>query len=146
MLSFLLLYNITIERYTSKEFYSVMIDISAFKKSTVGYGQYLAYKTTINDNTDIDTMQTGAVNVQFGIGSTASIGSVIVKTPIGLIDFHVVKADTLFLLCFTDIDRLRVYYNNIINTLISLIFPTPGEGNKLIILLIVRRFKHPFLI
>ena len=79
MLSFLLLYNITIERYTSKEFYSVMIDISAFKKSTVGYGQYLAYKTTINVNTDIDTMQTGAVNVQFGIGSTASIGSVIVK-------------------------------------------------------------------
>jgi len=123
-----------------------MIDISAFKKSTVGYGQYLAYKTTINDNTDIDTMQTGAVNVQFGIGSTASIGSVIVKTPIGLIDFHVVKADTPFLLCFINIDRLRVYYNNIINTLISLIFPTPGEGNKLIILLIVRRFKHPFLI
>ena len=91
-------------------------------------------------------MQTGAVNVQFGIGSTASIGSVIVKTPIGLIDFHVVKADTLFLLCFTDIDRLRVYYNNITDTLIGPVFPTPGEGNKLITLPIVRRFGHPFLI
>ena len=146
MLSFLLLYNITIERYTSKEFYGVMIDISAFKKSIISYGQYLAYKTIINDNTDIDTMQTGAVNVQFGIGSTASIGSVIVKTPIGLIDFHVVKADTLFLLCFTDIDRLRVYYNNITDTLIGPVFPTPGEGNKLITLPIVRRFGHPFLI
>jgi len=31
-----------------------MIDISAFKKSTAGYGQYLVYKTIINDNTDID--------------------------------------------------------------------------------------------
>ena len=40
----------------SKEFYSVIIDISAFKKSTVGYGQYLAYKNTITDNTDIDTI------------------------------------------------------------------------------------------
>ena len=28
---------ITIERYTPKEFYSVMIDIGAFKKSTAGY-------------------------------------------------------------------------------------------------------------
>jgi len=29
---------ITIERYTPKEFYGVMIDIGASKKSTVGYG------------------------------------------------------------------------------------------------------------
>jgi hypothetical protein len=40
-----------------------MIDIGASKKSTVGYGQYLAYKNTITDNTDIDTMQIGAINV-----------------------------------------------------------------------------------
>ena len=54
---------ITIERYTPKEFYSVIIDIGASKKSTVGYRQYLVYKTTVNNNTDIDTMQAGAVNV-----------------------------------------------------------------------------------
>jgi hypothetical protein len=40
-----------------------MIDISASKKSTVGYGQYFVYKTTINDNMDINIMQTRAVNV-----------------------------------------------------------------------------------
>ena len=45
---------IIIERYTFKEFYSVMINISAFKKSITDYGQYLAYKTIINDNIDID--------------------------------------------------------------------------------------------
>ena len=28
---------ITIEHYTSKEFYSVIINIGAFKKSTIGY-------------------------------------------------------------------------------------------------------------
>ena len=54
---------ITIERYTPKEFYGVIIDTNAFKKSTAGYGQYFAYKTTINDNMDIDITQTGAVNV-----------------------------------------------------------------------------------
>ena len=47
---------ITIERYTPKEFYSVIINIGASKKSTVGYGQYLIYKTTVNNNTDIDTI------------------------------------------------------------------------------------------
>jgi hypothetical protein len=40
----------------SKEFYSVIINISAFKKSIIGYKQYLAYKNTIVDNTDINTM------------------------------------------------------------------------------------------
>ena len=47
---------VTIERYTPKEFYGVIIDIGASKKSTAGYGQYLAYKTTVNNNTDINTI------------------------------------------------------------------------------------------
>ena len=45
---------ITIERYTPKEFYGVIINISTFKKSTIGYRQYLIYKTTINNNMDIN--------------------------------------------------------------------------------------------
>ena len=60
----------------------------------------------MDDNTDINITQTGAVNVQFGISSTVSIRSVAVKTLIRLVDFYIVKADTPFLLCFTDIDRL----------------------------------------
>jgi hypothetical protein len=40
----------------SKEFYDVIINISAFKKSTIGYRQYLTYKNTIIDNTNINTM------------------------------------------------------------------------------------------
>ena len=40
-----------------------MINTGAFKKSTAGYRQYLAYKATINNNIDINIMQTRAVNV-----------------------------------------------------------------------------------
>ncbi len=80
-------------------------------------------------------MQTRAINIQFGISLTALIGSVIVKTPIGLVDFHVVKANTPFLLCLTDIDRLQVYYNNTIDTLIG---PATAPGNKHITLPIIR--------
>ena len=53
---------ITTERYTPKEFYGIMIDTGASKKSTTGYRQYLAYKA-INNNADINITQTGAVNV-----------------------------------------------------------------------------------
>jgi hypothetical protein len=40
----------------SKEFYSVIIDISAFKKFIIGYKQYLVYKNTIINNIDINTI------------------------------------------------------------------------------------------
>src|ERR1700722_9998770 len=110
---------ITTKHYTPKEFYSIIINIGASKKSTAGYKQYLIYITTANSNIDINTTQTGAINVQFGISLTALIRLVTVKTLIGLVNFHIVKADTLFLLCLADIDRLQVYYNNIINTLIG---------------------------
>ena len=51
-------------------------------------------------------MQTRAVNVQFGISITTLIRLVKVKTLISLVNFYIVKADTLFLLYLTDIDRL----------------------------------------
>ena len=125
---------ITTECYTPKEFYSIIIDTGALKKSTTGYRQYLAYRTTTDNNTDINTLQTGAVNVQFGISLTALIESVVVKTPIGLVNFHIVKADTPFLLCFADMDRLQVYYNNVTDTLIG---PVIALGSKYVTLPII---------
>ena len=53
---------ITTECYTPKEFYSVIINTGASKKFTIGYGQYFVYKA-INDYIDINTTQTGAVNI-----------------------------------------------------------------------------------
>jgi hypothetical protein len=47
-----------------------------------------------------------AMNVQFSIGLTILIRLVAVKTLISLVNFHIVKADTPFLLCLTNIDRL----------------------------------------
>ena len=124
----------TLARYTPQEFYGVMIDTGASRRSTAGYGQYLAYKKI--SNIDIDIAQAGAINVQFGIGSTPSIGLITVNTPIGNVDFHVVKADTPFLLCLKDMDTLRTYYNNVTDMLITL-------SAKL---LVTRRFGYPFLL
>jgi hypothetical protein len=54
---------ITTERYNSKQFYGVIIDIGASKMSTTGYRQYLAYKNTITNSIDIDTSRIRAINV-----------------------------------------------------------------------------------
>lgn len=126
---------ITSEKYTSDIFYRIMIDTGASKQPTAGYGQYLIYKKKVT-HVQVNKTKAGAVNVQFGIGSTSSIGSLLLDTPIGIIEFHVVEADTPFLLCLEDMDKLNVYFNNLENILIT--------STKSV--LVVRRFGHPFLL
>lgn len=92
---------IKLEKYTSNKFYSIMIDKGASRQSTARYGQYFAYKKKIK-HVQGDKSRAGAINVQFGIGSIFSIGSLLLGTPIEIIEFHVVEADTLFLLCLKD--------------------------------------------
>src|SRR6266568_8258316 len=111
-----------------------MIDTKALKRSTAGYRQYLVYRKTYN--TVINTLEAGAINIQFGISSTPSISSITVNTPVSNIKFYIVKADTPFLLCFADMDILKVYYNNLKNVLVP---PTKSVP-------IIRRFGHPFLL
>ena len=93
---------VTTSWYTSNKFYRVIINTRALKRLIVGYGQYLVYRKT--HNTVINTLKAGAINVQFSISSTSSIGSVIVNTPVSNIEFYIIKADTPFLLCLTDMD------------------------------------------
>jgi hypothetical protein len=109
-----------------------MIDTGASKRSTTGYGQFQAFQK-LDTSVHLDTTTQGMVTVQFGIGSTSSIGSAQITTPIGTIEFHIVKVDTPFLLCLADMDNLRVYFNNLRNLLV-----TPDDKVP-----VVRRFGHP---
>ncbi len=84
----------------------------------------------------IDESTAGAVNVQFGIGSTSSVGSITVYSPVGTVAFHVVKADTPFLLSLADMDSLKVYYNNLKNVLVTPTSTIP----------VIRQFGHPFVL
>ncbi|KHJ31346.1 hypothetical protein EV44_g3357 [Erysiphe necator] len=77
-------------RYGCEMFYGIMIDTGAAGKSTAGYNQYLAY-CHLFGKTYIDRSNEGAVNATFGIGSTISIGSITINTPIGECTFHILK-------------------------------------------------------
>jgi hypothetical protein len=58
----------------------------------------------------------GIARVKFSNGESVElIGFINVKTLIGIIIFHVLKALTFFLICLRNMDRLKVYFNNIIN-------------------------------
>ena len=108
---------ITTTRYTEEIFYGIVVDTGASQRSTAGYGQVRAYQKY--HPATINTTRAGLVKVQFGIGTTTSIGSVTIQTPIGHVEFHVVQADTPFLLCLADMDKLEVYYNNLTNKLVT---------------------------
>ena len=112
----------------------MIIDIKVSKRLIVGYRQYLAYRKTYN--IVINTLKASAINIQFGISSTLFIGSIIVNTPVSNIKFHIMKADTPFLLCLADINTLKIYYNNFKNVLVT---PTKSVS-------IIYQFGYPFLL
>jgi hypothetical protein len=59
-----------------------------------------------------------------------------VNTPLGILAFHVIEADTPFLLSLHNLDKIGVYFNNLTNQLVQ------GQTTWLVI----RKYGHPFLI
>jgi hypothetical protein len=55
---------------------------------------------------ELDTSTKGQVIVQFRIRSTSSIGTTSIHTLIGEVQFHIVDANTPFLLYLADMDKL----------------------------------------
>jgi hypothetical protein len=113
-----------------------MIDTGAAGKSTAGYNQYTAYEKLFG-KTPIDTGQEGAVKATFGIGSTTSISNITISTLISQCEFHIVNANTPFLLSLAEIDKKKITLNNVQNEL------TNKDRTSV---LIIQRFGHLFLI
>jgi hypothetical protein len=130
-------YVMIFHRYISEKFYEVMIDSSASTKSIVEYEQYLAFNK-INFIIDLNLFRTETINVQFDIESTSSIESLTIDISFEIMKLHVIKTDISFLLSLADMNRLKVYFNNVENFLNMII-----QNRKLSI---IRRFDHEFLL
>jgi len=113
----------------------IIINIGASRKSTAGYSQFQALQA-IDKSVSLNTLTKGQVTVQFGIGASMSIRTIDVNSPIGKVQFYIIKADTSFLLCLADINKLHIKYNNLKNIIITRTKKVP----------VVRRFGYPFLI
>jgi hypothetical protein len=130
-------YVMIFDRYISEKFYEMMIDSNVSTKSSAEYEQYQAFNK-MNFSIDLNFFKTEAVNVQFDIESASSIKSLIIDISFDIVKFHVIKTDTSFLLSLADMNRLKVYINNVENTLNMII-----QNKKLSI---IRRFDHEFLL
>ena len=125
----------TLDRYSSETFQGIMPDTGAAGVSTAGHPQFLALQK-LDPNVQLDISTAGNHTIRFGKGSSLSEGTIWVATPFGTIPFQVVSANTPFLLCLGDMDRLGIRFDNLCNELI--------QGKKRVP--IVRRWGHPFLL
>lgn len=62
----------------------------------------------------------GLANFIFGIKNTISIRLVNLNILVRPVIFYTISFNISFLLCFTDIDKFKVFFNNIINKVIQL--------------------------
>jgi hypothetical protein len=120
--------------YSTGVFMGIMIDTGAAIRSTAGQDQFIALQQI--QDVKLDKSRAGEAKIQFGIGTTTSLGTTTVRTPIGNITFHVVPANTPFLLCLKDLDDLYVKFDNLENVLIQHGKRTP----------IVRAYGHPWML
>ncbi|CZT44007.1 uncharacterized protein RSE6_04128 [Rhynchosporium secalis] len=114
-------------RYSSGVFYGIIIDTRAAAVSTVGRGQYEAYKALYK----AELLPSRGISIKFGVGNASSIGALLVPTLIGNITFEVMTTDTPFLLCLADIDKLEVMLDNLRNVLVTLKGDIPIKLTKL---------------
>ena len=104
---FIYILNTSNSQYTLDVFLGIIVNIGVSKKSIVGYGQFQALQqSNLAMELELDTSTKGQVIVQFGIGFTSSIGTTNVYTLIGEVQFHIIDANTPFLLCLVDMDKL----------------------------------------
>jgi hypothetical protein len=107
-------------RYSLDVFKGIIINTGASTKSTTGLGQFQALQyITPTIELELDTFTRGQVTVQFSVGSATLISTTNVCTPVGQVEFYVVNTSTPFLLYLADIDKLRVYYDNIRDVLVT---------------------------
>ncbi|KAF1968557.1 hypothetical protein BU23DRAFT_583217 [Bimuria novae-zelandiae CBS 107.79] len=115
------------DQYARSVYQGILPNTGVANVSTIGREQYLAL-TREDLIVTIDISTAGKASIKFGKGSvTASISTAQVSIEIRKINFEVLKAPTLFLLCLADIDRLNVYFNNTTDELVQ------GEHRTLVI-------------
>jgi hypothetical protein len=84
------------DRYSRHRFQRIIPDIGAAAYSTAGKDQFLALQRE-DPSVTLNVANAGYAQVKFGEGGTmAFIGSTDIKTPFGLIRFHMLETFTFF--------------------------------------------------
>ncbi len=135
------------------------MNCDAARRSTAEIDQFTVLQI-LNDSIKLD-QSTVELKIQFDIDSISIMSTIELNTSLELMIFHIVEINTSFLLCLVDLNRLDVYFNNLINelmqkrlTIINLQIDMKNLSSitliqtdmKIINHSIIRRYEHAFLL
>jgi hypothetical protein len=111
-------YNVFIvSRYDDREFKDILIDHDVANHSSKDIEQFTILQRI--SKTFLILNKKRIISFRFDIDEIFSIDTINLKTSVDVITFHIVLVHISFLLCFADMNRLRLYFNNLTNMLIE---------------------------
>jgi hypothetical protein len=111
-------YNVFIvSRYDDREFRDILIDHDAADYSFENIEQFTTLQRI--SKTLLILNKKRIISFKFDIDEISFIDTVNLKISVDVITFHIVFVHTSFLLCLVDMNRLRLYFNNLTNMLIE---------------------------
>ncbi len=138
----------TDSRYDDREFKGILMNCDAAKRSIESIEQFKALERISNDDVKLNT-KTVESSIRFGIDNTLILRFVNLNTLLEIITFHIVEINIPFLLCLNDLNRLSIYFNNLINQMMQKILNITTNiqtDSKIRRHSVIRRYGHAFLL
>ena len=107
----------TSSHYDESEFKGLLINSNVAMRFTNGIDQLKIFQN-IKKIIKINISITNSANFIFEINNTFFINTINLNTSLKMIVFHIMQINTFFLFCFVDMNKLKAFFNNIINQFI----------------------------
>ncbi len=133
-------------RYDDHEFKRILMNCETADRSTESIEQFKALQRISDVTLNTKTIES---SIRFDIDDTLILRSIELNIPLEIINFHIVEINTPFLLCLNDLNRLNIYFNNLINEMIQKILNTTTNlqiDSKIRRHSVIRRYDHAFLL
>jgi hypothetical protein len=108
----------TDSRYNDREFKNILMNCDAAERSIESIEQFKVLERISNNDVKLNT-KTVESSIRFGIDNTLILEFVDLNISLEIITFHIVEINISFLLCLNDLNRLKIYFNNLINEMIQ---------------------------
>jgi hypothetical protein len=110
--------SITDSRYDDRKFKSILMNCDAANRSIENIEQFKALERISNNDVKLNT-KTVESSIKVDIDNTLILEFVDLNISLEVITFHIVEVNIPFLLCLNDLNRLSIYFNNLINEMIQ---------------------------
>jgi hypothetical protein len=137
----------TDSRYDDRKFKNILMNCDAAKRSIENIEQFKVFERINNNDVKLNT-KTVESSIKFDINNTLILKFVELNISLEVVTFHIIKINISFLLCLNDLNRLSIYFNNLINQMIQKILNiiTNLQISSIRRHSVIRRYDHAFLL